>query len=112
MEEGSLRCDANVSVMLKGATEFGTKAEVKNVNSFRYIRSAVEYEIERQIEVARRRRARPARSRASGTHAEGRTYSMRCKEAGPRLPLLPRARPATAHSSAPPGSDSILAQPP
>src|SRR5580658_7767448 len=42
MEEGSLRCDANVSVMLKGAKEFGTKAEVKNVNSFRYIRSAVE----------------------------------------------------------------------
>ena len=38
MEEGSLRCDANVSVMLKGAKEFGTKAEVKNVNSFRYIR--------------------------------------------------------------------------
>jgi aspartyl-tRNA(Asn)/glutamyl-tRNA(Gln) amidotransferase subunit B len=37
MEEGSLRCDANVSVMLKGAKEFGTKAEVKNVNSFRYI---------------------------------------------------------------------------
>ena len=51
MEEGSLRCDANVSVMLKGAKEFGTKAEVKNVNSFRYIRSAVEYEIERQIGV-------------------------------------------------------------
>jgi len=43
MEEGSLRCDANVSVMLKDAKEFGTKAEVKNVNSFRYIRSAVEY---------------------------------------------------------------------
>ncbi len=52
MEEGSLRCDANVSVMLKGAKEFGTKAEVKNVNSFRYIRAAVEYEIERQIGVA------------------------------------------------------------
>src|SRR6202012_2901694 len=51
MEEGSLRCDANVSVMLKGAKEFGTKAEVKNVNSFRYIRAAVEYEIERQIGV-------------------------------------------------------------
>ena len=47
MEEGSLRCDANVSVMLKGAEKFGTKAEVKNVNSFRYIRAALEYEIER-----------------------------------------------------------------
>src|ERR1700742_1175715 len=51
MEEGSLRCDANVSVMLKGATQYGTKAEVKNVNSFRFIRSALEYEIERQIEI-------------------------------------------------------------
>src|SRR5271167_1380570 len=51
MEEGSLRCDANVSVMRKGAKEFGTKAEVKNVNSFRYSRAAVEYEIERQIGV-------------------------------------------------------------
>src|ERR1017187_5037861 len=51
MEEGSLRCDANVSVMLKGAERFGTKAEVKNVNSFRYIRAALEYEIERQIDV-------------------------------------------------------------
>jgi aspartyl-tRNA(Asn)/glutamyl-tRNA(Gln) amidotransferase subunit B len=51
MEEGSLRCDANVSVRLKGAPKFGTKAEVKNVNSFRFIRQALEYEIERQIEV-------------------------------------------------------------
>ncbi len=51
MEEGSLRCDANVSVMPRGAEKFGTKVEVKNVNSFRYIRSALEYEIERQIEM-------------------------------------------------------------
>jgi aspartyl-tRNA(Asn)/glutamyl-tRNA(Gln) amidotransferase subunit B len=51
MEEGSLRCDANVSVRLKGAPEFGTKAEVKNVNSFRYVRAGIQYEIERQIEV-------------------------------------------------------------
>jgi Asp-tRNA(Asn)/Glu-tRNA(Gln) amidotransferase B subunit len=52
MEEGSLRCDANVSVRLKGAQEkFGTKVEVKNVNSFRFVRAALEYEIERQIEV-------------------------------------------------------------
>jgi len=79
MEEGSLRCDANVSVRLKGAPKFGTKAEVKNVNSFRFIRAALEYEIERQIEVIE-----------SGGHViqetrlwnsnEGRTYSMRSKE--------------------------------
>jgi aspartyl-tRNA(Asn)/glutamyl-tRNA(Gln) amidotransferase subunit B len=49
MEEGSLRCDANVSVRLRGAPKFGTKAEVKNLNSFRYLAHALEYEIERQI---------------------------------------------------------------
>ncbi|RTQ45615.1 Asp-tRNA(Asn)/Glu-tRNA(Gln) amidotransferase subunit GatB [Hymenobacter gummosus] len=49
MEEGSLRCDANISVMLKGATKFGTKVEVKNMNSFRNVQRAIEHEIERQI---------------------------------------------------------------
>jgi aspartyl-tRNA(Asn)/glutamyl-tRNA(Gln) amidotransferase subunit B len=79
MEEGSLRCDANVSVMLKGAKEYGTKAEVKNVNSFRYIRSAVEYEIERQIGVIEEggRVVQESRLWNSG---EGRTCSMRSKE--------------------------------
>src|SRR5580704_8922020 len=51
MEEGSLRCDANVSVRLRGAKEFGTKVEVKNLNSFRYLQKALEYEIERHIGV-------------------------------------------------------------
>jgi aspartyl-tRNA(Asn)/glutamyl-tRNA(Gln) amidotransferase subunit B len=51
MEEGSLRCDANVSVRRRGAEQFGTKAEVKNLNSFRYLQKALEYEIERQIGV-------------------------------------------------------------
>ncbi len=51
MEEGSLRCDANVSVRLRGAPKFGTKAEVKNLNSFRYLAHALGYEIERQIGV-------------------------------------------------------------
>jgi aspartyl-tRNA(Asn)/glutamyl-tRNA(Gln) amidotransferase subunit B len=51
MEEGSLRCDANVSVRPAGQTTFGTKAEVKNVNSFRYLQKALEYEIERQIDL-------------------------------------------------------------
>ena len=79
MEEGSLRCDANVSVMLKGAAEFGTKAEVKNVNSFRYIRSAVEYEIERQIGVIEDG-GRVIQESRLWNNAEGRTYSMRSKE--------------------------------
>ncbi len=79
MEEGSLRCDANVSVMLKGAKEYGTKAEVKNVNSFRYIRSAVEYEIERQIGVIEEG-GRVTQESRLWNNAEGRTYSMRSKE--------------------------------
>ena len=79
MEEGSLRCDANVSVMLKGADRFGTKAEVKNVNSFRYIRAALEYEIERQIGVIEDGGRVVQESRLWNT-AEGRTFSMRSKE--------------------------------
>src|ERR1700742_5172711 len=79
MEEGSLRCDANVSVMLKGAKEFGTKAEVKNVNSFRYIRAAVEYEIERQIGVIEDG-GRVVQESRLWNNAEGRTFSMRSKE--------------------------------
>jgi aspartyl-tRNA(Asn)/glutamyl-tRNA(Gln) amidotransferase subunit B len=51
MEEGSFRCDANVSVRPKGETKFGTKAELKNINSFRFIQRAIEYEIKRQISV-------------------------------------------------------------
>ncbi len=51
MEEGSLRCDANVSVRLKGAKEFGTKTEIKNMNSFKNVEKAINFEIERQIEI-------------------------------------------------------------
>src|ERR1700739_863252 len=79
MEEGSLRCDANVSVMLKGAAQYGTKAEVKNVNSFRYIRAALEYEIERQISVLEEG-GRVVQESRLWNNAEGRTYSMRSKE--------------------------------
>src|SRR5271168_1810238 len=79
MEEGSLRCDANVSVRLKGAERFGTKAEVKNVNSFRFIRSALEYEIERQIEVIESGGRVMQESRLWNAN-EGRTFSMRSKE--------------------------------
>jgi aspartyl-tRNA(Asn)/glutamyl-tRNA(Gln) amidotransferase subunit B len=79
MEEGSLRCDANVSVRLKGAERFGTKAEVKNVNSFRFIRAALEYEIERQIEVIEEGGRVMQETRLWNAN-EGRTYSMRSKE--------------------------------
>jgi len=79
MEEGSLRCDANVSVRLKGAPQFGTKAEVKNVNSFRFVRAALEYEIERQIEVIESG-GRVTQESRTWNSAESRTYSMRSKE--------------------------------
>ena len=79
MEEGSLRCDANVSVRPVGQKEFGTKAEVKNVNSFRFIREALEYEIERQIELIESGGKVVQETRLYNAH-EGRTYGMRSKE--------------------------------
>ena len=51
MQEGSFRCDANVSVRRKGAEKFGTRAEIKNLNSFRFVEKAINYEVERQIEL-------------------------------------------------------------
>jgi aspartyl-tRNA(Asn)/glutamyl-tRNA(Gln) amidotransferase subunit B len=79
MEEGSLRCDANVSIRPKGQEKFGTKAEVKNVNSFRFIRAALEYEIERQIELVESG-GRVVQETRLWNANEGRTYSMRSKE--------------------------------
>jgi aspartyl-tRNA(Asn)/glutamyl-tRNA(Gln) amidotransferase subunit B len=79
MEEGSLRCDANVSVRPRGQEQFGTKAEVKNVNSFRFIRSALEYEIERQVELIESG-GRVTQETRLWNSSEGRTYSMRSKE--------------------------------
>ena len=65
MEEGSLRCDANVSVRPAGATTLGTKAEVKNLNSFRFLQKALEYEIDRQTDLSRGRGS--FRKRVCGT---------------------------------------------
>src|ERR1019366_7136718 len=79
MEEGSLRCDANVSVRLRGAERFGTKAEVQNLNSFRFVRAALEYEIERQIEVIESGGRVMQESRLWNSN-EGRSYSLRSKE--------------------------------
>src|SRR5258706_14727793 len=79
MEEGSLRCDANVSVRPKGQKEFGTKAEVKNVNTFRFIKQALEYDIERQVDVIESGGKVVQESRLYNAN-EGRTYSMRSKE--------------------------------
>ena len=79
MEEGSLRCDANVSVRPRGQQQFGTKAEIKNVNSFRFIRDAIEFEIDRQIEVVESGERIQQETRLYNAQ-EGRTYSMRSKE--------------------------------
>ncbi len=79
MEEGSLRCDANVSVRPKGQEKFGVKAEVKNVNSFKFIRAALAYEIERQVEVIESG-GRVTQETRLWNADEGRTYAMRSKE--------------------------------
>jgi aspartyl-tRNA(Asn)/glutamyl-tRNA(Gln) amidotransferase subunit B len=79
MEEGSLRCDANVSIRPRGQEKFGTKTEIKNVNSFRFIREALQYEIERQIDAIERGERIHQETRLYNS-AEGKTYSMRSKE--------------------------------
>src|SRR5580765_1681984 len=79
MEEGSLRCDANVSVRPRGQKEFGTKAEIKNVNSFRFIREALEYEIGRQIDIIESGGKVTQETRLYNSN-EGKTYGMRSKE--------------------------------
>ena len=79
MEEGSLRCDANVSVRPRGQKEFGTKTEIKNVNSFRFIRDALEYEIGRQIDVIESGGKITQETRLYNSN-EGKTYGMRSKE--------------------------------
>ena len=79
MEEGSLRCDANVSVRPAGAATLGTKAEVKNLNSFRFLQKALEYEIERQIDVLQAG-GRVVQETRLWDSAAGVTVSMRSKE--------------------------------
>lgn len=99
MEEGSLRCDANVSVRLRGAPAFGTKVEAKNLNSFRYLTHALEYEIERQIGVLESGGTITQETRLWNV-AAGRTESMRSKEFAhdyryfPDPDLLPLNAPA------------------
>jgi aspartyl-tRNA(Asn)/glutamyl-tRNA(Gln) amidotransferase subunit B len=80
MEEGSMRCDANVSVRLLGAKDFGTKVEVKNMNSIRNVQRAIEFEITRQIEALESGEALTQETRAFDA-LKGITISMRTKEA-------------------------------
>ena len=80
MEEGSLRCDANISVRLKGVNEFGTKVEVKNMNSIRNVQRAIEFEISRQIEAIEKGEKLTQETRSFDA-LKGITISMRTKEA-------------------------------
>ncbi|MFN7905150.1 MAG: Asp-tRNA(Asn)/Glu-tRNA(Gln) amidotransferase subunit GatB [Pseudobdellovibrionaceae bacterium] len=79
LEEGSLRCDCNVSVRKIGAPKFGTKVELKNINSFRFIEKAIEYEIERQIDAIERGEKIVQETRLYDPD-KNRTFSMRTKE--------------------------------
>src|SRR5579884_1989425 len=79
MEEGSLRCDANVSVRPRGQKELGTKAEVKNLNSFRFLQKALEYEISRQVQVVESGERVVQETRLWNTQAQ-KTVGMRSKE--------------------------------
>ncbi len=79
MEEGSMRCDANISVMLKGAKEYGKKVEVKNMNSIRNVQRAIDYEIKRQIDLLEEGHSINSETRTFDA-STGDTYSMRSKE--------------------------------
>lgn len=79
MEEGSLRCDANVSVMLKGAKEFGRKVEIKNMNSIRNVKHAIDHEAERQIEAIEKGNVIGSETRLFDANS-GKTFGMRTKE--------------------------------
>ena len=79
LEEGSLRCDANISVMLKGSKKFGDRVEVKNMNSLRNVKTAIEYEINRQIELIERGEKVEQQTRSFNA-ANGDTVLMRKKE--------------------------------
>jgi aspartyl-tRNA(Asn)/glutamyl-tRNA(Gln) amidotransferase subunit B len=79
MEEGSLRCDANVSVMLKDATEYGKKVEVKNMNSFRNVQRAIDFEVKRQIDLLEAGEEIAGETRSFNA-TDGSTFALRSKE--------------------------------
>jgi aspartyl-tRNA(Asn)/glutamyl-tRNA(Gln) amidotransferase subunit B len=99
MEEGSLRCDANVSVRLRGSSEFGTKVEVKNLNSFRFLQRALEYEIERHIGVIESG-GRISQETRLWNQSANRTDSMRSKEKAHDYRYFPEPDLLPVHVSA------------
>ena len=99
MEEGSLRCDANVSIRPVGTTELGTKTELKNMNSFRFVMQGINAEIARQTALARGRRGRRAGD-AALRPGQRPDQLAALQGGGARLPLLPGARPRPAGADA------------
>jgi len=99
MEEGSLRCDANVSVRLRGAPQFGTKVEVKNLNSFRFLQKALEYEIERHIGVIESG-GKISQETRLWNQVESYTVSMRSKEKAHDYRYFPEPDLLPVHVSA------------
>ena len=99
MEEGSLRCDANVSVRPRGSKEFGTKVEVKNLNSFRYLQKALQYEIERHVGVLESG-GRILEETRHWNQAESHTVSMRSKEKAHDYRYFPEPDLLPVHVSA------------
>src|SRR5690242_537606 len=79
LEEGSFRCDANVSVRRRGETALGTRCEIKNVNSFRFVEKAIDYEVSRQIAVVSAGQKVVQETRR-WDEPSGKTYSLRSKE--------------------------------
>jgi len=99
MEEGSLRCDANVSVRPRGSETFGTKVEVKNLNSFRYLQKALEFEIERHVSILESG-GKISQETRLWHQAENRTASMRSKEKAHDYRYFPEPDLLPVHVSA------------
>src|SRR5439155_16338985 len=99
MEEGSLRCDANVSVRPRGSAEFGTKVEVKNLNSVRSLQHALEFEIERHV-AALESGGKLEQETRLWNQAAGRTESMRTKEQAHEYRYFPEPDLLPVHVSA------------
>jgi len=117
LEEGSFRCDANVSVRRKGATIFGTRVELKNINSFRFVRQAIDYEIARQVELIESG-GKVLQETRLFDNAAGVTRSMRSKEEAndyryfpePDLPPLLLSRELIASVQVPKLPHQLLAE--
>ena len=93
MQEGSMRCDVNISIRPVGQTTFGTRCEIKNMNSLSFIEKALAYEFARQVDLVEKRAAVEQETRRFD-EVSGTTESMRGKEDAQDYPLLPRPRPA------------------